>query len=194
MRDGRQVIELRLMQAQDMFEMPVSDLFSEYRNFLTGVDYCLSELRARASRRPVLLEIHLPAEEIDGSVEERLRRTLRRYCNHRMRYNGREKRALRLGGVSALRVGVPISVLGFFMVAAATDIRPKGGALQLIVDHLGWVLMWLGLWFPLDEFLFYPLSYGREDAVLRLLSEAEVDVLPYPVVPPTPAPELSSPG
>src|SRR6204780_635171 len=60
-----QVIELRLMQASDMFEMPHTDLFSEYRNFLTGVDFCISELRGRPSRRPVRLEIRLPAEEMD---------------------------------------------------------------------------------------------------------------------------------
>ena len=47
-----QVIELRLMRAHDMFEMPQTDLFSEYRNFLTGVDFCLSELRGRRSWRP----------------------------------------------------------------------------------------------------------------------------------------------
>ena len=44
-----QVIELRLMQASDMFERPHADLFSEYRNFLTGVDFCISE----AARPPV---------------------------------------------------------------------------------------------------------------------------------------------
>ena len=52
-----QVIELRLMRAHDMFEMPQTDLFSEYRNFLTGVDFCLSELRGRRSWRPVRLRL-----------------------------------------------------------------------------------------------------------------------------------------
>jgi hypothetical protein len=178
--DNRQTIELRLMRAQDMFEVPQTDLFSEYRNFLTGIEICISELRAGWSRRPVRLEIHLADEEIDDGVQERLARTLRRYCNDRLRYNGRETRALRFGSISALRVGVPVGALGFLMVAVATSIRPRGGAAQLIVDHLGWVLMWLGIWFPLDQFLFYPLSYGREDRVLRQLAEAEVVVSPYP--------------
>ena len=61
----RQVIELQLQQPLDMFELPRTDLFSEYRNFLTGVELCMSELRARRDRRPVLLDIVLPAEEID---------------------------------------------------------------------------------------------------------------------------------
>jgi hypothetical protein len=175
----RRTIELRLMRAQDMFEASQSDLFSEYRNFLTGVDFSISELRASRSRRPVRLEIHLPPEEIDDGVEERLARTLRRYCKHRMRYNRRETRAVRFGGLSAFWVGLPVAGLGFLLVAAATSIRPRGGAIQLLVDHLGWVLMWLGLWYPLDQFLFYPLTYGGEDRALRLLAEAEVAVLPY---------------
>jgi hypothetical protein len=167
------------LRAHDMFEMPQTDLFSEHRNFQAGIDYCISELRSRRSWRPVRLEIRLPPEEIRGEVKERLARTLRRYCDHRIRYNARESRAVRIGGVSALRIGVPVTVLGLVMTAVATTIRPSGGVAQLIIDHLGWVLAWIGLWFPLDEFLFSPLGYGRETRVLRLLSDAEVTVLPH---------------
>ena len=174
-----QVIELRLMRLQDMFEMPQTDLFSEYRNFLTGIDFCISELRARRSRRPVRLEIRLPPEEIEDRTAEQMTRTLRRYCKHRVRYNRRESRALRIGGVSAFRVGLPAVVLGLAMVGEATTIRPSAGALHTIVDHVGWVLMWLGMWFPLDQLLFYPLAYGREDRVLRLLQNAEVVIAPH---------------
>ena len=180
-RHDWQVIELRLMRAHDMFEMPQTDLFSEYRNFLTGVDFCLSELRGRQSWRPVLLEVHLPPDQIDDEVAERLSRTLRRYCHHRIRYNRREGQALRVGGVSALRIGVPVSALGLVLTAVATTIRPANGAANLVTDHLGWVLAWIGLWFPLDQFLFYPLSYSRETRVLRLLSDATIDVKPQPL-------------
>jgi hypothetical protein len=168
------------MHPEDMFELTQTDLFSEYRNFLNGIDFCIGELRARASRRPVRLEIHLPEAEVDDQTAERIARTLRRYCKHRMRFNRRETRALRLSGIGALRVGLPVAAIGFVMVGVATGIKPSDGAAHLIVDHLGWVLLWLGIWFPLDQFLFYPLSYGREDRVLRQLAEAEVVVSPYP--------------
>ncbi|MGO9078358.1 MAG: hypothetical protein ACLQDY_04875, partial [Streptosporangiaceae bacterium] len=176
---GYQVIRLRLVRAHDMFEMPQADLFSEYRNFLTGVDFCISELRARRSFKPVRLEIRLPPEEIDDQVADRLARTLRRYCNYRARYNRREVRAQRAGGISALRVGLPVSALGLVLTAVATGIRPEGGAAHIVADHLGWVLAWIGLWFPLDQFLFYPLAYNRESRVLGLLAEARVVVSPY---------------
>jgi hypothetical protein len=175
---ARQVVELRLMLVQDMFEMPQADLFSEYRNFLTGVDFCLSELRSRISRRQVRLEIQLPASEIDDGVAARLSRTLRRYCAHRIRYNGREMRAQRFGGVSALRIGLPVSAVGLVLTVVATTIK-LGSAGNIVTDHLGWVLAWIGLWFPIDQFLFNPLAFSRESRVLRLLASAEVVVTPY---------------
>jgi hypothetical protein len=173
------VIELRLMRPNDMFEVPQTDVFSEYRNFLTGVDFCLSALRGSLSRRPVRLQIQLPAEEISAGLDDRLARTLRRYCKHRLRYNRWESRALRLGGISALRIGVPVTALGLILTVLATGMRPADGAANVITDHVGWVLAWIGLWFPLDEFLFYPLSYGRESRVLRLLSDATVTLSPH---------------
>jgi hypothetical protein len=177
--DGkRQVIELRLMRAYEMFELPQTDLFSEHRNFLTGIDFCLSELRGRRSFRPVRLEIHLPPQEVDDGVAERLARTLKRYCKHRIRYNRSEARAQRFGGVSALRIGLPIGALGLVLTVAASTIKPDVGTLHVISDQLGWVLVWIGLWFPLDQLLFYPLAYGRETRVLRLLADADVVVSP----------------
>ena len=56
-RGRRQVIELRLNQVEEMFVLAQTDLFSEYRNYLTGVEYCISLLRSQRIRRPVLLEL-----------------------------------------------------------------------------------------------------------------------------------------
>ncbi|MGP0027633.1 MAG: hypothetical protein ACLPKE_30370 [Streptosporangiaceae bacterium] len=186
------VIELRLMRPDDMFEVPQTDVFSEYRNFLTGVEFCLSALRGSLSRRPVRLEIQLPPGEISAGLDDRLARTLRRYCEHRLRYNRWESRALRFGGISALRIGVPVTALGLILTVLATRMRPAGDAANVITDHVGWVLAWIGLWFPLDEFLFYPLSYGRESRGLRLLSDATVTLSPA-LSPPRP-PTLAAPG
>lgn len=176
--DERQVIRLRLSQAQDMFEMPQSDLFSEYRNFLTGVDFCISELRSRRSRRPARLELELPPSEIDEGTAERIGRTLRRYCSHRISYNQRERRAVRRDGVSSLRVGLPVAALGFLVAVLVS--RSVGGSndVQILLDTAGWVLAWVGLWYPLDTLLFTPLTYGRENRVLELLHNAAVVVTP----------------
>jgi hypothetical protein len=179
--DDRQVITLRLQHLDDMFVLPPVDMFSEYRKFLTGIDYCISTLRGRHSRRPLRLEISLPPDRIEPGQTERVSNTLRRYCDHRMGYNRRERRAVRFDGVSAmLRAGLALALLGLLIMAWATQIdEPQDEVKRLVADHFGFVLAWLGLWFPLDQFFFYPLAYGRENRVLLLLREAEVTVAPY---------------
>jgi hypothetical protein len=173
----RQVIELRLTDIHDLFEMSATDMFSEFRNFLTGVDYCISELRSRRSNKPVLLDIRLPPDRIEEGIEPRVQATLRRYCVHRMRYNQRERSALRLDGVTALRIGLPVTAIGLLMTVWASHIDDNE-ALEVVVDHLGWVLAWIGLWFPLDTMLFYAHPYVRETRVLRLLHDAEIVIRP----------------
>jgi len=176
---SRQRIDLDLETPRDMFELPHTDLFAEHRNFLTGVDICLSELRSRFSRRPVLLAIALPPAELTPDLPTRFTATLRRYCEHRIRYSNRETRALRIGGISALRVGVPLAAAGL----AVSWFANRGTSYdepEVVADHLGWVLGWVGLWYPLDQFLFYPLSYGRERRALERLRDAEVVFEPLP--------------
>lgn len=120
MGGGRgQVIELRLNSAEEMFALAQTDLFSEYRNYRTGVEYCISLLRSQRLRAPVRLELSLPPSELDQGLGDRLSAALRRYCDQRISYNERERRAVRLAGVRSLWVGVPIVVLGYLLAIFA---------------------------------------------------------------------------
>jgi hypothetical protein len=177
-----QVISLSLTSPEEMFVLAPADLFSEYRNFMTGLEYCISVLRSRRSSGPVRIELALPADRISGGMDERIRRTLHRYCDHRIAYNQRERRAVRLDGVFSLWIGLPIVVLGFVLVIIKSSIVGASGNANLVLDSGGWVLVWVGLWFPLDTILFTPLSYGRENRVLRRLRTADVLVEPHPTM------------
>ncbi len=173
-----QVISLSLTSPEEMFVLAPTDLFSEYRNFMTGLEYCISVLRSRRARGPVQIEMALPPHRIAEGIEQRVQRTLTRYCDHRILYNERERRAVRLDGLFSLWIGIPIVVLGFVLVIVKGSIVGTTGEANLILDSGGWVLVWVGLWFPLDTLLFTPLTYGRENRVLRRLRTAEVLVEP----------------
>ncbi len=177
------VIPLALASPEEMFVLAPADLFSEYRNFMTGLEYCISVLRSRPSSAPVRVELALPADQISEGIDQRIRRTLNRYCEHRIAYNQRERRAVRLDGLFSLWIGLPIVILGFVLVIIKSSIVGASGNANLVVDSGGWVLVWVGLWFPLDTLVFTPLSYGRENRVLQRLRTAEVVVAPQPAVP-----------
>ena len=173
-RERSQVIELRLNRAEEMFALAQTDLFSEYRNYLTGVEYCISLLRSQRIRRPVRLQLSLPPGESDDALGDRLGVALRRYCDQRIRYNERERRAVRLGGLRSLWVGVPIVVIGYLLVIF--EDRLVGHSGNIVLDTTGWVLVWVGIWFPLDTIFFSPLGYGRENRALKHLRDAEISV------------------
>jgi hypothetical protein len=177
-----QVISLSLTSPEEMFVLAPADLFSEYRNFMTGLEYCISMLRSRRSSGPVRIDLALPADQISDGLDQRIRGTLSRYCDHRIAYNQRERRAVRLDGVFSLWIGLPIVVLGFVLVIIKSSIVGASGNANLVLDSGGWVLVWVGLWFPLDTILFTPLSYGRENGVLKRLRTADVVIEPHPTM------------
>jgi hypothetical protein len=174
-----QVISLSLTSPEEMFVLAPADLFSEYRNFMTGLEYCISVLRSRRSSGPVRIELALPAEKISAGIERRIGRTLNRYCDHRIAYNQRERRAVRLDGTFSLCIGLPIVIVGFLLVIIKSSIVGVSGNANLVIDSGGWVLVWVGLWFPLDTLLFTPLSYGRENRVLKRLQAADITIEPH---------------
>ena len=176
------VISLSLTSPEEMFVLAPADLFSEYRNFMTGLEYCISVLRSRPSSGPVRIELALPADQISEGTDQRIRRTLNRYCEHRIAYNQRERRATRLDGLFSLWIGIPIVILGFVLVIIKSSIVGASGNANLVLDSGGWVLVWVGLWFPLDTLLFTPLSYGRENRVLTRLRTADIVVEPQPIM------------
>jgi hypothetical protein len=179
-----QVISLSLTSPEEMFVLAPADLFSEYRNFMTGLEYCISVLRSRHSKEPVRIDLALPPEQISDALDQRIGRTLTRYCDHRIAYNQRERRAVRFDGVFSLWVGLPLVVLGFLLVIIKSSIVGATGNANLVVDSAGWVLVWVGLWFPLDTLLFTPLSYGRENRVLKRLRTADIIIEPHPTMTP----------
>jgi len=49
-----------------------------------------------------------------------------------------------------------------------------------VIDIVGWVLAWLGLWYPFDKIIFYPSDYVRENRALEELRDAPITVVPRP--------------
>jgi hypothetical protein len=174
--DETEVIHLRLERPEDMFRASESDAMSPHYRFEPGIDYCISELRSRRSRLPIRLELELPAPQLDSEARTRLRQTMSRYCEDRIGRNNRERLIARRDAYSALRLGIPVAIVGL-AIAVATAVANAQEDFTL-PNLAGWVLAWVGLWYPLDAILFSSVVPRRENAVLTRLQDAEVLVNP----------------
>ncbi len=165
----------------DLFQPPTIELGATFGSTIAGVDRALGELTADRVKAPVQLEIVLPAREVTPEIGEQLGITLRRWCQERRHQNENEVRAMKHTGWRALRIGLPISLLGLVIVGLTAHLGPSNDPSQDIVEIVGWVLAWLGLWYPFDKVLFYPLDLVRENRALQALAEARVTIEAPPV-------------
>ena len=74
-------------------------------------------------------------------------------------------------------MGIPIALVGL-AIAVATTVANNNDDFTL-PNLAGWVLAWVGLWYPLDTILFSSIVPKRENTVLARLQEAEVAITPY---------------
>jgi hypothetical protein len=168
------VIRLDLGRAVDMFERPQVELGSSHGTFQPGIERCIAELESRPTGRTVHLELTLPQSEISDGLEERLAVTMRRYCDERSYVNDCDRRSTQRSGVRALRIGLPVTLLGLAITAIAFHIGDSDDPQTAVVDILGWVLAWLGLWYPFDKLIFYASDFVRENRALEELRHAHI--------------------
>jgi hypothetical protein len=174
--DETEVIQLRLGRVEDMFQLAEWDVMSPDCRFEPGIDYCISVLRSRRSRRPVRLELELPAPQLDSETPARLRQALSRFCEDRIGRNERERRTARRDAYAALKIGIPVALVGLAIAVVTTVAQTQEDF--TLPNLAGWVLAWVGLWYPLDAVLFSSVGPKRENTVLTRLQNAEVVVAP----------------
>jgi hypothetical protein len=179
-RDQVYVTRLDLARAVDMFERPQVELGSSHGTFQPGIERCIAELESRPTGRMVHLELTLPQPEISDGLEARLAVTMRRYCDERSYVNDCDRRATQRSGVRALRIGLPVTLLGLTITAIAFHIGDSDDPQTAVVDILGWVLAWLGLWYPFDKLIFYASDFVRENRALEVLRDARITVVARP--------------
>jgi hypothetical protein len=176
---GQRELLLELDTIEHMFTLPVTDYFSEYRNYLSGIDFLLNEAKARPLDRDLRIRLRLPAHEIGPDTHERLRAALGRYCHNRIRYNANEIRSMQRDGAGAFVIGVVILALGLLLSEALrrSEAAPEWATIFL-ADGLFLVLAWVGMWYPMDVLVFANRPYQRENRALRRLTDAELIIEP----------------
>ena len=175
--DETDVIRLRLGRAEEMFQSPEWDISSPLGRIEPGNDTCIGELLSRRSRSPVRLELELPAAYVGPETATRLHEAIARYCHDRIARNDRDRRSARRTGYHSLRIGIPIALVGLAL-AVATTVANNNDDFTL-PNLAGWVLAWVGLWYPLDTIAFSSVGPTRENAVLARLREAETVITAF---------------
>jgi hypothetical protein len=175
MRGHGRTIELglRLRSVDDLFRTPDPQCFRQTGRLHSGVDELMVALRVERLPARVRTTISFTGE-VASIDDDELRRSVQEYCGLRLRDLDLELRAHRREERQSLTVGGVLFLLGIGLSAEFTQSFWPAEVQSLLGDGIFLVLAWVGLWYPLDYFIFgrRPLLLDRK--VLQAIRGMEI--------------------
>lgn len=166
-------LSIRLRYVDDLFRTPEPQAFRETGRLQSGVDELIAALRVQ--RLPAQIRTSISFSPGRPSIDgEELRRSVGEYCMLRLRDLDLELRAHRKEERQSLLVGGLLFLLGIGLSAEFTQPLWPGEVQSLLGDGIFLVLAWVGLWYPLDYFIFGRRPLLQERKVLRALATMEI--------------------
>ncbi len=167
---SRYDIILHLNKVDELFTADPLSIYSETGRLISGIDEITQELLARkrfeAGQRVILM---LPRSELQPGTAEMIHRAVIRYCRLHIAEGGRNLRLIWRQGMQSLRTGSLLFLVGLGLSYYFTRPFIPEIANQLLGNGVFLVILWIGLWYPLDLLFFARQPVRREVRMLTIL-------------------------
>jgi hypothetical protein len=165
----------------ELFERPKSDVANGLPPREPGIDQIHRELSAGSLRAPAKLVVEMPADQATPQVERGIKQAVERYCQTGIEQMESELKALHRDGWQTLVIGAILLAVSL----AASEAILSSGAPRGIKDFFGnglfIVAAWVGMWYPLETFIYSGRPFRLERRVLRAMQDMEIAVRPAKV-------------
>ena len=168
---GTWLIELRLREAGQILHHLDPSPFCEQDIDPAAEHYIEEAVREIGAGRPLALIIHLPPGEVGTREAQALPETLSHYIAYRTRQSWSELRRLLARGLARLAIGRRFLAL---CLSARASVQTVGGSGVLSEGLL--IIGWVGLWRPVEIFLYDWWPIWRRRRRFAALARAPVRV------------------
>jgi hypothetical protein len=172
-------ITLKLNDLTQLFQEPEVNPFIPEALFTSGIETILNELKPSSLRKRTLLNIQLPADQMESDLQEQIQAAIKRYCQFRIHQNKNELSSLRWKGLKALQSGL-IFLTTCLLLSALVDraiFLPEfvGRVLSEGLIIVGWV----SLWNPTEILLYEWWPEWRENQIFKHITDMEIKIEPW---------------
>lgn len=175
----RHVVELHLGNIDALFERQHVNPFKQPQALDSGMQQLYRRLWLEP-RRGVLLKLYLPETALKDVSTGQIRDAIGKYCTFMKHVADNHYRMLLLEGLRALPVG--IFFLGLCLTLALLiqelDIFPH--LARFFVKEGLYIIGWVGMWKPMEIFLYEWWPFRRQMRVYRCMSELEISLEKLP--------------
>jgi hypothetical protein len=169
---SRYDIILHLNTVDELFTVDPLSIYSDTGRLISGIEEIRQELLARkrfeAGQRVILM---LPRSEFRPGTEEMIHHAVIRYCRLHIAEGGRNLRLIWRQGMQSLRTGSLLFLVGLGLSYYFTRSYIPEIAQQLLGNGVFLVILWIGLWYPLDLLFFARQPVRREVRMLSILQQ-----------------------
>jgi hypothetical protein len=169
---SRHDIILHLNTVDELFSVDPLSIYSDTGRLISGMEEIRQELLARrrfeAGQRVILM---LPRSEFRPGTEDMIQHAVIRYCRLHIAEGGRNLRLIWRQGMQSLRTGSVLFVVGLALSYYFTRSYIPEIAQQLLGNGVFLVILWIGLWYPLDLLFFARQPVRREVRMLSILQQ-----------------------
>lgn len=144
---------------------------------ISGMEELILELMPRKVSGGVRLTIVVPRDQLEAYTPRELAEAIEWYCEMRLRQTQLELKAQRREGLSALRVGSLLFVIGISVSYVLTRGTIPDSVQAVFGNGIFLLLAWLGLWWPLDLLVFLRGPLVRRRRVLRALEDLDLQLV-----------------
>jgi hypothetical protein len=186
---SRYDIILHLNTVDELFTVDPLSIYADTGRLIPGIEEIRQELLARkrfeAGQRVILM---LPRSEFRPGTEDLIHRAVIRYCRLHIAEGGRNLRLIWRQGMQSLRTGSLLFLVGLGLSYYFTRSYIPEIAQQLLGNGVFLVILWIGLWYPLDLLFFARQPVRREVRMLSILQQIPFVIIAEDTPESSPAP------
>ncbi len=149
---GAAAIEIRLSRPQQLFNSLDPSPFHERDLDQDAEDYLVDSADEYPLKRPLIVIIHMPADQLQAGSLPDLAQAIHNYFNHRMNETRRRLKFFFRDGRIALVVALAF-LLGCILLRQVALAFGKGLGVQIVDEGL-YIVGWVAMWRPLEIFLY----------------------------------------
>lgn len=171
--DAQQAIEVRITRIEQLFNSFDPSPFNERDLDEDAEEHIAGWAREMPVDVPLVILLHMPADEAARAQERGLSTALTHYFDVRADQFDRDRRELYRLGWRYLMIGITVLVVCLLVSRSVTRVTGEGPVAQIVQEGLV-ILGWVANWKPLETFLYDWWPLKRRAALYRRIAGAQV--------------------
>jgi hypothetical protein len=122
--------------------------------FSSGIERLVDEMRVRKSWKQIYLNLYLPKERIEESLNQRMESAIKRFCEFKISQVNLKNRMQKIETIKTFLEAIIIMGVFLFISQLIENLQPFSNFWNIFISEGLFIGAWVSLWHPIELLLF----------------------------------------